>query len=73
MGKNKAYDPKDNYPGDYVRVTTINADAGLEIHIVFLVGLRLLFEKEQSLPYRMKTEKDWSVTIPVSCSSRISG
>ena len=49
LGKNAAYDPKDNYPGDYVRVTTINAGAGLESHIVFLVGLRLLFEEEQSL------------------------
>jgi hypothetical protein len=49
LGKNAAYDPKDNYPGDYVRVTTINAGAGLESQIVFLVGLRLLFEEEQSL------------------------
>jgi superfamily I DNA/RNA helicase len=49
LGKNAAFDPKDNYPGDYVRVTTINAGAGLESQIVFLVGLRLLFEEEQSL------------------------
>jgi superfamily I DNA/RNA helicase len=49
LGKNAAFDPKDNYPGDYVRVTTINAGAGLESPIVFLVGLRLLFEEEQSL------------------------
>ncbi|MBK9007035.1 MAG: DEAD/DEAH box helicase [Anaerolineae bacterium] len=49
LGKNAALDPKDNYPGDYVRVTTINAGAGLESPIVFLVGLRLLFEQEQSL------------------------
>ena len=49
LGKNGALDPKDNYPGDYVRVTTINAGAGLESPIVFLVGLRLLFEEEQSL------------------------
>ena len=49
LGKNAARDPKDNYPGDYVRVTTINAGAGLESSIVFLVGLRLLFEEEQSL------------------------
>jgi len=49
LGKNAEYDPKDNYPGDYVRVTTINAGAGLESHIVFLVGMRLLFEEEQSL------------------------
>lgn len=49
LGKNAALDPKDNYPGDYVRVTTINAGAGLESPIVFLVGLRLVFEQEQSL------------------------
>jgi len=49
LGKNAALDPKDNYPGDYVRVTTINAGAGLESPIVFLVGLRSLFEEEQSL------------------------
>jgi len=49
LGKNAALDPKDKYPGDYVRVTTINAGAGLESPIVFLVGLRLLFEEEQSL------------------------
>jgi superfamily I DNA/RNA helicase len=49
LGKNAAFDPKDRYPGDYVRVTTINAGAGLESPIVFLVGLRLLFEQEQSL------------------------
>jgi superfamily I DNA/RNA helicase len=49
LGKNAALDPKDNYPGNYVRVTTINAGAGLESPIVFLVGLRLLFEEEQSL------------------------
>jgi len=30
-------------------VTTLNAGAGLESQIVFLVGLRLLFEEEQSL------------------------
>ena len=49
LGKNAAFDPKDKYPGDYVRVTTLNAGAGLESPIVFLVGLRLLFEEEQSL------------------------
>ena len=49
LGKNAVLDPKDNYPGDYIRVTTINAGAGLESPIVFLVGLRLLFETEQSL------------------------
>jgi len=49
LGKNAAMDPKNTYPGDYVRVTTLNAGAGLESPIVFLVGLRELFEEEQSL------------------------
>jgi hypothetical protein len=49
LGKNSAMDPKDTYPGDYVRVTTLNAGAGLESPIVFLVGLRELFEEEQSI------------------------
>lgn len=49
LGKNAALDPKDTYPGDYIRVTTLNAGAGLESPIVFLAGLRQLFEEEQSL------------------------
>jgi superfamily I DNA/RNA helicase len=49
LGKSAALDAKDTYPGDYVRVTTLNAGAGLESPIVFLVGLRELFEEEQSL------------------------
>ncbi len=49
LGKNTAMDPKDTFPGDYVRVTTLNAGAGLESPIVFLVGLRELFEQEQSI------------------------
>jgi superfamily I DNA/RNA helicase len=49
IGKNAAMDPKETFPGDYVRVTTLNAGAGLESPIVFLVGLRELFEQEQSL------------------------
>jgi hypothetical protein len=49
LGMNTAMDPKDTYPGNYVRVTTLNAGAGLESPIVFLVGLRELFEEEQSL------------------------
>ncbi|MAT45439.1 MAG: hypothetical protein CL609_24185 [Anaerolineaceae bacterium] len=47
--RSTAMDPKDTYPGNYVRVTTLNAGAGLESPIVFLVGLRELFEQEQSL------------------------
>jgi hypothetical protein len=49
LGKGAAIDPKDTYPGDYVRVTTLNAGAGLESPIVFLAGIRKLFEEEQSL------------------------
>jgi hypothetical protein len=49
LGKSAALDAKDTYPGNYVRVTTLNAGAGLESPIVFLVGLRDLFEEEQSL------------------------
>jgi superfamily I DNA/RNA helicase len=49
LGRGSAMDPKQTYPGDYVRVTTLNAGAGLESPIVFLVGTRELFEQEQSL------------------------
>ena len=49
LGKGKAFDPKDQFPGNYVRVTTLNAGTGLESPIVFLVGLHELFEEEQSL------------------------
>ena len=49
LGKGAAMDPKETYPGNYVRVTTLNAGAGLESPIVFLVGLKELFEREQSL------------------------
>jgi superfamily I DNA/RNA helicase len=49
LGKDAAMDPKRNYPGNYIRVTTLNAGTGLESQIVFLVGLRELFEEEHSL------------------------
>ncbi len=49
LGNDAAMNPKDTYPGNYVRVTTLNAGGGLESPIVFIVGLRTLFEKEQSL------------------------
>lgn len=49
LGRGSALDPKETYPGNYVRVTTLNAGAGLESPIVFLVGVRQLFEQEQSL------------------------
>ena len=49
LGENSVRDPKDCPPVEYVRVTTLNAGAGLEAPIVFLVGMRLLFEQEQSV------------------------
>lgn len=49
VGKDVAMDPHRTYPGNYVRVTTLNSGAGLESPIVFLIGLRELFEEEQSL------------------------
>jgi superfamily I DNA/RNA helicase len=49
LGRSAAMNPGDSHPGNYVRVTTLNAGAGLESPIVFLVGLRNLFEEEQSL------------------------
>ena len=49
LGRFAAKDPKSDYPGDYIRVTTLNAGTGLEAPIVFLAGLRDLFEEEQSL------------------------
>jgi superfamily I DNA/RNA helicase len=49
VGRSSAMEPKQTYPGNCVRVTTISAGPGLESPIVFLVGLRTLFEEEQSL------------------------
>lgn len=49
LGNGSALNAKETYPGDYVRVTSLNAGAGLESAIVFVVGLRDLLEKEQSL------------------------
>jgi superfamily I DNA/RNA helicase len=36
-------------PGDFIRVTTINAGTGLEGPIVIVAGIHELFEKEGSL------------------------
>ena len=49
LGCNTAKDPKDTPPGDFVRVTTINAGTGLESPIVFVVGIHEMFEQEGSL------------------------
>jgi hypothetical protein len=49
LGAGSARDPKDVPPGDFVRVTTLNAGAGLESPIVFVAGLQELFEQEGGL------------------------
>jgi superfamily I DNA/RNA helicase len=49
LGADSAVDPKDEHHGDQIRVCTLNAVTGLESPIVFLVGLHLLYEHEQSL------------------------
>lgn len=49
LGPEAAADPKGCQPGNFVRVTTFNAGTGLESPVVFLVGLKQLFEEEQSL------------------------
>lgn len=49
LGKGIAIDPKDSTPGNAIRVCTLNAATGLESPIVFLVGMRELYEQEQSL------------------------
>jgi hypothetical protein len=49
LGKDAAMNPKDTCPGNYIRVTTLNAGAGLESPIVFLLGLSHLVEQENSL------------------------
>jgi len=61
LGSGTAADPKDLRPGDYVRVTTINAGTGLESPLVFLAGLNQLFEEEQSL--RLSDEEREQMTI----------
>ena len=49
LGRGAALDPKDSHLGNYVRVTTINAGTGLEAPIVFLAGVKQIFEEEDSL------------------------
>ena len=55
FGAGTACDPKDTYPGDFIRVTTINAATGLESPIVFVAGTHEMFEMEKSL--RMNVEE----------------
>ncbi len=49
LGVGSARDPKNERPGDFIRVTTLNAGAGLESPVVFISGLHELFELEDSL------------------------
>lgn len=49
MGEGTARDPKEIPPGDFVRVTTINAGTGLESPVVLVAGVHEIFEKEGSL------------------------
>jgi hypothetical protein len=49
LGRNTAMDPKDTPPGDFIRITTINAGTGLESPIVFVSGIHEMFEQEDSL------------------------
>jgi len=49
LGRGAALDPKDSHPGNYARVTTINAGTGLEAPVVFLMGMQQFFEQEHSL------------------------
>jgi len=52
LGEGAAGDPKDALPGDFIRVTTINAGTGLEGPIVIVSGIHEMFEKEGSLRLR---------------------
>jgi hypothetical protein len=49
LGEGSARDPKYELPGDFIRVTTLNAGTGLESPVVFVTGLHTLLEREDSL------------------------
>ena len=49
LGAGAAVNPKNVDPGEAIRVCTLNAATGLESPIVFLSGVRALFEQEQSV------------------------
>jgi hypothetical protein len=49
LGPDTARDPKEATNGHQIRVCTLNAATGLESPIVFLVGLKSLYEQEQSV------------------------
>ncbi len=48
LGAGAARDPKNEHPGEFIRVTTLDAGTGLESPIVFIAGIHELFEKEAS-------------------------
>jgi superfamily I DNA/RNA helicase len=50
-----AADPKETLRGNHIRVCTLNGATGLESPIVFLVGVHILYEEEQSV--RMSEEE----------------
>ncbi len=49
LGEGAAQDPKNELPGEFIRVTTLNAGTGLESPVVFIAGMHELFEREGSL------------------------
>lgn len=49
LGAGAARDPKDELPGEFIRVATLTAATGLESPVVFVSGIHELFEKEESL------------------------
>ncbi|MDY7079696.1 MAG: DEAD/DEAH box helicase family protein [Chloroflexota bacterium] len=51
LGEGTARDPKDVLPGDFIRVTTINAGTGLEGPVVVVAGIHEMFEREGSLRF----------------------
>lgn len=49
LGPGTAVDAKTRAPGKHIRVSTLNASAGLESPVVLLAGIHELHEREQSL------------------------
>jgi superfamily I DNA/RNA helicase len=49
FGSEAAVDPTQAPPEDQIRVCSLNAATGLESPIVFLLGVRDLYEREQSI------------------------
>jgi superfamily I DNA/RNA helicase len=49
FGQETAVDPTQTDPENQIRVCSLNAATGLESPIVFLMGVRALYEREQSI------------------------